>query len=142
MKKFVAIALAMVLALALVACGSSSIKDGTYTAEASEASYGYTTYLEVTYLDGKITDVDFDAVDANGTLKSSLGADYGMDPAPDVWMPEIEESIKNADGDASKIEAVAGATNSSNDAKLLFEAVLAAAKKGDTAVQKVDLPTE
>ena len=33
MKKLLTLALAAVLALSLVACGGSSIKDGTYTAQ-------------------------------------------------------------------------------------------------------------
>jgi major membrane immunogen (membrane-anchored lipoprotein) len=146
MKKFAVIALAIVMSLALVACGSSGskIKDGTYTAEASEANYGYTTYLKLTYLDGKVTDVEFDAVDAEGTLKSTLTAEeYPMDPAPDVWFPELTANIKKAiEADSTDVEAVAGATNTSNDAKLLLEAALKAAKEGNTEVVKVDLPTE
>ena len=62
MKKLLTLALAAVLALSLVACGGSgSIKDGTYTAQYKEPSHDWTEYLSVTYKDGVITDVDFDA---------------------------------------------------------------------------------
>ena len=89
MKKLLTLALAAVLALSLVACGGSgSIKDGTYTAQYKEPSHDWTEYLSVTYKDGVITDVDFDAKDANGNLKSEATAEtYPMDPLPSEWIP-------------------------------------------------------
>ena len=91
MKKLLTLALAAVLALSLVACGGSgSIKDGTYTAQYKEPSHDWTEYLSVTYKDGVITDVDFDAKDANGNLKSEATAEtYPMDPLPSEWIPQL-----------------------------------------------------
>lgn len=137
MKKALAIALALVLALALAAC-SGGIKDGTYKAQFKEPSNDWTEYLAVTYKDGEITDVDFDATNANGDLKSETTAEtYPMDPLPSEWIPQLEANIKAA-GTADKIEAVAGATSSSNSAKLLMAAVEKQAKAGDTEVALVD----
>lgn len=95
MKKLLTLALAAVLALSLVACGGSgSIKDGTYTAQYKEPSHDWTEYLSVTYKDGVITDVDFDAKDANGNLKSEATAEtYPMDPLPSEWIPQLEENV-------------------------------------------------
>ena len=133
MKKLLTLALAAVLALSLVACGGSgSIKDGTYT------SHDWTEYLSVTYKDGVITDVDFDAKDANGNLKSEATAEtYPMDPLPSEWIPQLEENVKAA-GTADKIEAVAGATSSSESVKVLMAAVEKQAKAGNTEVVLVD----
>lgn len=139
MKKAIITVLSIVMALSLAACSSGKIKDGTYRAEASEAVYGYTTYLAVTYKDGAISDVDFDAIDADGALKSALGADYGMEISPDVWMKQIEDNVKKATA-ADKIDTVAGATNSSNDAKVLMKAVEESAKKGSAETVKVEFP--
>lgn len=132
MKKILALALTAVLALALVAC-SSGPKDGEYTAEYKNASYGWKEYLTVTYKGGAVADVDFDAKDEKGALKSEA-TDYAMDPLPSVWMPQIEESIKSK----GEVEAVAGATNSSNSAKELLAAVnelVKAGKPGTTVVE-------
>lgn len=129
MKKALAIVFTAVLALALVACGGSGIKDGTYSAEASEASHGWTDTLSVTYKDGKVVEAKYDAYDADKKLKSEATAEsYPMDPHPTVWIPEINTNIVTA-GTADKIEAVAGATNSSNNAKALMAAIEENAKK-------------
>ena len=121
------------------ACGGSgSIKDGTYTAQYKEPSHDWTEYLSVTYKDGVITDVDFDAKDANGNLKSEATAEtYPMDPLPSEWIPQLEENVKAA-GTADKIEAVAGATSSSESVKVLMAAVEKQAKAGNTEVVLVD----
>lgn len=139
MKKLLTLALAAVLALSLVACGGSgSIKDGTYTAQYKEPANDWTEYLSVTYKDGVITDVDYDAKDANGNLKSEATAEtYPMDPLPSEWIPQLEENIKAA-GTADKIEAVAGATSSSESVKVLMAAVEKQAKAGNKEVVLVD----
>ena len=106
MKKLLVFLLVTVMALSLVACGGS-VKDGTYKAEYQNESNGWTEFLTVTYQGGAITDVDFDAKDADGNLKSATTAEtYPMDPHPSVWLPELEAKIKSA-GTADKIEAVA-----------------------------------
>lgn len=139
MKKLFTIALAAVLALSLVACGDSGkIKDGTYTAQLKEPSHGWTDYLSVTYKDGAITDVDYDSKDEEGNLKSTY-AEYGMDFAPSEWIPQLEANVKAA-GTADKVEAVAGATSSSNNVKALMKAVEEKAKAGDTTTALIDAP--
>ncbi|MEG0616843.1 MAG: FMN-binding protein [Oscillospiraceae bacterium] len=143
MKKALTLALVAVLAVSLVACGGK-IKDGTYKAEYKNASHGATEFLEVTYKDGAIADVNFDAKLEDGTMKSAMTDEaYGMgmgemagkNPVLSAWIPELEANVKKA-GTADKIEVVAGATNSSNSAKELMAAVEAQAKAGktDTAV--------
>lgn len=141
MKKFAAVAMSLALMLALAGCGGG-IKDGTYTAKASAASHGWTDYLKVTYKGGAITDVDFDSEDASGNLKSKATDDtYPMTPPPREWIPKLEANIKAA-ASSDKIEAVAGASNSSKTAKLLMAAVEKQAKAGKTDVVLVDLPAE
>lgn len=146
MKKIAMLTLGAALALSLVACGGTKIADGTYTAKVDEAaaaaSYGWTDTLSVTYQNGKITDVDFDSFNADGDRKSETTAEtYPMDPAPSVWMPELEANIK-ATSSADKVAAVAGATSSSNNAKLLYQAVIDAANAGKTEVVTVTVPSE
>ncbi|MEG1932122.1 MAG: FMN-binding protein [Pygmaiobacter sp.] len=140
MKKGSTLALAVLLALSLVACGGTKIKDGTYTAKmdaaSAAASYGWTDTLSVTYQGGKITEVDFDSFDAEGKRKSET-PEYPMTaPAPAEWMPKLEENIK-ATTSADKVAAVAGATNSSDNAKALYAAVQEAAKMGKTEIVEI-----
>ena len=141
MKKLLTLALVAVLAITLAACGGSgAIKDGTYTAEYKNMSHDWKEYLSVTYKDGKITDVDFDAKNADGKLKSSCTPEeYPMDPPVSEWLPQLEANIKAA-GAADKVEAVAGATGSSNSAKELMAAVEKQAKAGKTEVAVVENP--
>ena len=139
MKKLLVMAAVAVLALSLVACGSGKIKDGTYRAENKNASNGWTDFLEVTYKDGVIADVTFDAKNAkDGGLKSALpDENYPMTPKKSEWMPQLEANIKAA-GTADKIEAIAGATGSSVSAKDLMKAVEESAKAGKTDTVIVD----
>ena len=139
MKKLLTLALAAVLALSLVACGGSgSIKDGTYTAQYKEPSHDWTEYLSVTYKDGVITDVDFDDEGCQRQPEErSHGRDLPMDPLPSEWIPQLEENVKAA-GTADKIEAVAGATSSSESVRVLMAAVEKQAKAGNMEVVLVD----
>ena len=75
---------------------------------------------------------------ACGNLKSEATAEtYPMDPLPSEWIPQLEENVKAA-GTADKIEAVAGATSSSESVKVLMAAVEKQAKAGNTEVVLVD----
>ncbi|MEG0305489.1 MAG: hypothetical protein RR576_09420 [Oscillospiraceae bacterium] len=137
MKKIFVLALTAVMALSLVACGGK-IKDGTYAAENKNASHGWTDYLSVTYKDGAITEVDYNAKDKDGKLKSDTPDEqYPMEPKLSVWLPELNAQIKAA-GTADKIEGVAGATFASSSAKELMKAVEAQAKAGKTDVVVVE----
>ena len=144
MKKMMLFLLSACMMLSLVACGGSKIADGTYSAElsdaAAEANHGWKDFLTITYKDGEMVDVQFDAKDADGNLKteSTNPENYPMDPQPSVWMPQLEENIK-ATSNPDKVAAVAGATTGSNHAKELYRAVLEKAKAGDTSVAVIDV---
>ena len=49
-----------------------TLADGTYQAAASEASNGYTDQVTITVADGKITEVNWEAVAEDGSLKSVM----------------------------------------------------------------------
>ena len=144
MKKMLTMLVCAALALGLVGCGGDKIADGTYTAElsdaAAEANHGWKDYLSVTYKDGQIAEVDFDATDADGNLKteSTNPENYPMDPQPSEWMPQLEKNIA-ATSNPDKVAAVAGATTGSSHAKELYRAVIEKAKAGDTTTAIVDV---
>lgn len=146
MKKLIAITLTALLALSLVACGSGKIKDGTYSAENKNAVNGWKDTLSVTYKDGAVVDAKYDAKKDDGSKKSEMSdEEYGMtDPNPTLstWMPLINENVVKANGDAAKIEAVAGASASSDAAKALMGEIAKKAKAGDTATAVIDNATK
>ncbi|MDO5602643.1 MAG: FMN-binding protein [Oscillospiraceae bacterium] len=136
MKRLLAICLIFVLALALAACGAPAEKV-TYTAEAAEASHGYKDTVTVTFEGDKVTDATFESYQEDGSKKSEASPeDYPMTPAPSEWIPQLSENIKKAKT-AEEIEAVAGATYGSNNAKALYAAILKAKEDGADASQKI-----
>lgn len=142
MKKVLTLAVVAVLALSLVACGGGKIKDGTYTAENKNPANGWADTLSLTYKDGVVVEAKYDAKGEDGSLKSETpDENYPMDPVLSVWMPQLNENIAKA-GSADKIEAIAGATSSSNAAKALYAEVEKKAKAGDTSVAIVDNKVE
>ncbi|MEG0691616.1 MAG: FMN-binding protein [Oscillospiraceae bacterium] len=144
MKKFLCLTVAVALAGAMfVGCSSKGMKDGTYKAEFSTAdSHGWTDYVEVTVSGEKITAVDFDSVNAEGLKKSADEAynkmmkDTGSATWPSDFFPKLEENLIKAQG-ADKVDAVAGATDSSNSLKKLAKELEKNISKGDTATVKV-----
>ncbi len=145
MKKWLAVALALVLAVSLAACssGSGTMQDGVYTAEADDAyvenyAYGWRDTLTVTYKDGVVVDATFESYDAEGNKKSTPG-NYDMTPPPSEWMPELSENVVEA-GTASQVDGVAGATIASGNAKQLFAAIEKDGKPGETIMVALDPP--
>ncbi len=135
MKKCFALATALLMMILLVACGGGNkMADGVYTAQVDDAfveayGHGWREFLEVTFKDGKIVNVVYDGVNADGQHKSDPGV-YNMEPSPTEWLPQLQENIKNnVDG---KIDAVAGATSSSSNAQQLLDAIYKNGKAGET----------
>ena len=138
MKKVITLVLAVVLfAVALVGCGEAGLKDGTYRAvQAAADEHGWTEFLEVTVSGGKITAVDFDALNADGDRKSEnqeyidTMVNYGGTTSPDKFYKELEDALiaKQNGG----FDAVAGATVSSDSMRKLYAALAPKMEKGDT----------
>lgn len=143
MKKLLALALVVVLAFSMAACGGNKLKDGTYVAEMSDAvaadSYGWKDTVTVTVSGGKVTDAVFESYSTeDGRPKSGETAEtYPMDPAPSEWIPQLTANLKAASS-ADEVAAVAGATNASNNAKKLYAAALQAAADGNTETVVVE----
>lgn len=138
MKKFLALALAVVLAVSVLAGCAGGLKDGTYKAEAAEASHGWKDYLVVTVSGGEITEIEFDSLDENGN-KKSVDPEYrgNMEPVsgtyPEKFFPDIVNEF-TAKGSVDKMDNITGATHSTDSFKALMTAALNNAKKGVTDV--------
>lgn len=115
-------------------------KNGTYKAIEAEYHYGWKSYLNVTINNDKITALEFDYLNEDGDLKSETTAEeYPMDPHPSVWLPQYESRLMDADIlNFEGIDVITGATGSGNNANKLMNAVLEAAKTGDTSEQVVE----
>ena len=150
-KKYFAVLAVAILAGALTTgCSSNAegMKDGTYRAEMKEASHGYTDYVEITVKNGKIDTVVYDAVADDGKKKSQ-DEDYKksmMDGNKNAGLPETypaDYMKKLGDSliekqNADQVDAVAGATTSTNDFKKLVSALKSNMEKGKTETVVVD----
>lgn len=150
-KKMAATLVFFTLAAALLnGCSSSdsSLKDGTYRAQMSTESHGYTDYVEITVLNGKIDTVVYDAKTADGKRKSE-DEDYKKsmiegnknagvaETYPADYMKKLAASLVEKQ-DIEKVDTVAGATSSSNDFKTLVKALINSMEKGDTKTITVE----
>lgn len=148
MKKTLLIVAAAVLA---ASCTKNTYVDGTYKAMFNEPSHSYTGFLEVTLVNDEITELDFDYMNDTVDLLKSEDEPYaqrmlnaGRETSPDVFIPLIEAALKNATivPEFEEIDAVTGATGSSEDANYLMEQVLDLAVDGEPTSIEVGYPAE
>lgn len=146
LKRIFVLALTVITALAVfTGCTPSTktMKDGTYRAEFTEAdSHGWTDYVVVTVSGEKITQVEYDSLDADGK-KKSLDTNYeetmkgaGSSTWPSKFMPELAEQLKTKQ-DIEAVDDIAGATESSSAFKKLVKALKPKMEKGETGTTKV-----
>lgn len=143
--------LTLVLALALTAamftgCVSATLKDGTYKAQYKEAdSHGWNEYVVVTVAEGKISAVEFDALNEEGVKKTDTPEykdqmlQYGGTTYPEEFYPAIAQKLVDTQ-DIAKVDAYAGATNSTNSFVALVKALDSNMKKGNTDVVEIEQP--
>ncbi|MEG0295652.1 MAG: hypothetical protein RR620_02965 [Clostridium sp.] len=139
MIKKIILPLLVVAALSLTACGDKGFT-GTKTGEI--AGDKGTTVAEVTFEDGKATDVQIDVKNPDGTMKSadSISGAYDMKNAGGKWHEQIdllEEFLKSNDFDTKKVtltneagntDAVTGVSIKVKDYVAAVDAALEAAK--------------
>ncbi|MDV4149522.1 FMN-binding protein [Clostridium sp. AL.422] len=137
MKSRRVISLLAVAALAttiFVGCGSkeAGLKDGTYTKTSEADERGYTSSIEIEVKDGKIATVKYDEVSADGVSKlddeaynTKMKEVSGSNPVEAI--PALEASLVEKQ-DVAAVDAVTGATSTSDKFKALAEEALAEAK--------------
>ncbi len=145
MKKTFLILVAIVFVV--TACNKNTYVDGDYRATFDSPSNGWTDYVSFTLIDDQISNVDYDAVNAEGDLKSTdsaYNANMGSqrDTKPEIFMPQIEAAIANTTivPEYEPIDAISGATGSSADANLLMEAALNLAVDGEPTEIEISYP--
>ncbi|MDD2954925.1 MAG: FMN-binding protein [Oscillospiraceae bacterium] len=120
-------------------------EDGKYRAEMAKEDQGWKEFVEITIQDGKIAEVVFDVVDADGNYKSAdeeykkKMAEGGSETWPEKFYAEILAEYQAKNYLAKDMELVAGATVSSENFQMLAPAALQRAKLGDSAVMTVEV---
>ncbi len=134
----------LMTALSLAACGGpATYQDGTYAAEFREYdSYGYKDFLRVTVKDGAVTEVVYNAHDANGALKTD-DADYAsrmasvQDTNPERYTADLQNQLLQAQS-IEDVAVIAGATWSSECFSVLFTALEESMYGGSSGLVLVD----
>lgn len=146
-KQIAAVFLAALL-LPMAGCRQeATLQDGSYRAEvAGFDSRGYKDYLEVTVEGGEITEVVYDGVDEDGGLKTK-NEKYAedmqavQDTYPEKYTKDLINQYLEAQS-ATKVDALAGATYSSEVFTALASALEAAMLEGNTSTVVVENPPE
>lgn len=130
--------------LVLAGCGGEKVyQDGIYSAQFKEYdSYGYKDFLTVTVKDGAVTEMVYNGISEDGTLRtddSKLQNDMESTQGtyPKKYTSDLVNQFLEAQ-DIKGVDAVAGASWSSESFKTLFKELEDSIYKGDTALVEVD----
>ncbi|MDR1127961.1 MAG: FMN-binding protein [Treponema sp.] len=137
----------LILLLGTLSCTNSSsrLRDGYYTAEMSGYDkYGWKEFMTVCVNNGIISQVEFNAKDIGGFIKS-WDTDYmrAMKAADGTYPNEYSRFFSSQfvqDQNVDSIDALAGATDSRGNFILLGQAVLKSARSGAAPVVVVPVP--
>lgn len=144
MKKYFCMML-IVITLLISGCGSK-MKDGFYTAEMSDYSFGWKEYLCILVKDGDIVYAEFNAKDPSGYIKSwdnaymeNMGTLSGTYPNEYTryYVAELIESQNSED-----IDTLTGATTSGSNFTRLAAAVTKQAVTGKSTTIIVESEAE
>lgn len=137
-RKIGILALITILILTTLAgCdGANALKDGYYTAEMTEFSYGWKEYLRIQVKNGTIVSAEYNAKNESGFIKAwdnsymenmvDIQGTY-----PNKYTREYVQQLIDGQSDV-QVDIITGATTSGNNFEKLVEAVLQQARKGNT----------
>ncbi len=128
----------LLLLCCFVACSQdSAYVDGMYRAEFQDFdSRGYKDFLEITVEDGVVSSLHFNAVNEDGLLKND-DVEYReeMQAVQNIYPEQFSQDLINQyldTHDISEVDAVAGATYSSESFTSLFTALELQMQNGDS----------
>ena len=128
------LAVAALATTVFVGCGKkeeAGLKDGTYKAASEADERGYVSSIEIEVKDGKIANVKYD--EANDAGSKLADAEYNKKMKeisgsnPEEAFPTLEKALVEKQ-DVATVDAVTGATHTSESFKTLAEKALADAK--------------
>ena len=132
-------AVSLSILIFLSGCGAGQMKDGYYTAEMSDFSYGWKEYVCIYVKNDQIISVEFNAKDANGFIKAwdneymrnmMTKSESGM--YPNKYAREYAQQLVDGQKE-TQVDAISGASQSGDNFKKLTVAVIAQAQKGDSS---------
>ncbi|KAF1301550.1 MULTISPECIES: extracellular electron transfer flavoprotein PplA [Enterococcus] len=119
-----------------------AMQDGTYTLKEKNDKNGYHVEFSITVADGKITESNYDNVNADGKSKTE-DAEYNKSMkekagiAPEEFIPKFNEELVAAQSPSS-MEVVSGATHSFDSFQNYAQQLIQAAQAGKTDVIEID----
>ncbi|WP_270275051.1 extracellular electron transfer flavoprotein PplA [Enterococcus faecalis] len=125
----------------------ATLKDGTYSLKEKNDSNGYHTTFLMTVKDGKVTESNYDNVNADGKSKkddteyeSKMKDVAGVGPKEyiETLNKEFVKAMGEEDGSPAGVEVVTGATHSTHSFINYAQQLVNAAEKGDTTEIVVD----
>ena len=125
----------------------ATLKDGTYSLKEKNDSNGYHTTFSMTMKDGKVTESNYDNVNADGKSKkddteyeSKMKDVTGVGPKEyiETLNKEFVKAMGEEDGSPAGVEVVTGATHSTHSFINYAQQLVNAAEKGDTTEIVVD----
>lgn len=125
----------------------TTLKDGTYSLKEKNDSNGYHTTFSMTVKDGKVTESNYDNVNADGKSKkddteyeSKMKDVAGVGPKEyiETLNKEFVKAMGEEDGSPAGVEVVTGATHSTHSFINYAQQLVNAAEKGDTTEIVVD----
>ena len=142
MKKAICVSLILIAALLSGCSSKNEMKDGFYTAEISDYSFGWKEYLCIMVKDDKVVYAEFNAKNPSGYIKAWDNAYMkNMKPVSGTYPNEytrtyVSELIETQDPE--KCETL---TSSGTNFSKLSVAVVEQAKKGDSKIKIVKSET-
>ena len=125
----------------------ATLKDGTYSLKEKNDSNGYHTTFSMTVKYGKVTESNYDNVNADGKSKkddteyeSKMKDVAGVGPKEyiETLNKEFVKAMGEEDGSPAGVEVVTGATHSTHSFINYAQQLVNAAEKGDTTEIVVD----
>lgn len=141
-KMFLIVSL-IILSVFYTACSDNTLKDGYYTAEMAEYDFGWKEYVTITVKNGEIVSAEYNAKNVGGFIKSWDNAymknmNTVCGTYPNEYTRLYAAQLKNnKSGDG--VDMITGATESGVNFRLLSEAVIEQAKKGDSSIVFVEI---
>lgn len=143
MKRICSLILLLSLTLSLTACQKSAVlKDGYYTAQATQFSHGWKEYVTIMVKGGTIVSVEYNAENPSGFIKSwdnsyMQAMLHQNGTYPNEYTRYYAAQLLE-DQNETSIDALSGASSSCRSFRKLAQAVLEQAKKGDSSIVYVN----
>ncbi len=142
-NKYVFLCIVIALTVTVLSGCTPSYIDGSYRVELSDFdSLGFKEYLTAEVVNGELTSINIGAIDRDGVTKTD-NEDYriAMQLATGTYPEEVYETLdsrylliaENQDPEAT-VDAIAGATLTSNNYAILFEELQNSIVTGETLV--------